>query len=273
MIDTHCHLDSERLDADREAVLARAWAAGVQGLVIPAVGPESWEALLEWPAREPRVQVALGIHPQMLPHLPPEKDGETLERLDALLARKVAVAVGECGLDGPSIPKASLERQRAVMARHFELAQKHDVPVLVHVFRVQPQMVDFLKAHPLPEAGCLLHSYSGGAELVKFYVKKGCAFSFAGPVTFQEARKPLEALRAVPPESLMVETDAPDQAPHPHRGERSEPGYLPWVVRGMAQALGLPESEVAERTAENARRFFRTAFRTASRTASSPSHS
>jgi len=265
MIDTHCHLDSDRLDADRPEVLERAWAAGVKGLVIPAVGPDTWEALLEWPAREPRVQVALGIHPQMLPHLPPEKDGEALELLDELLSRKVALAVGECGIDGPSVPGAPLERQLAVMARHFELAQKHDLPVLVHVFRVQPQMVEFLKAHPIPDAGCLMHSYSGGVDLVKFYAKKGCAFSFAGPVSFAEARKPLDALRAVPPDRLMAETDAPDQAPHPFRGGRSEPGYLPFVVKGMAQALGQPEDEVAERTSENARRFFRESFGAPSR--------
>jgi TatD DNase family protein len=207
------------------------------------------------------VQVALGIHPQLLPHLPPEQDGEHLERLDALLARKGAVAVGECGLDGPSASGAPLERQLAVMARHFELARKHDLPVLVHVLRVQPQMVDFLKATPrLPEAGVLLHSYSGGADLAKFYVRKGCHFSFAGPVTFQEARKPLDALKAVPLDRLMAETDAPDQAPHPHRGERSEPGYLPLILESMAQALGLPTGELAQRTTENARRLFRESF-------------
>ncbi|HLL53265.1 MAG TPA: TatD family hydrolase [Myxococcaceae bacterium] len=265
MIDTHCHLDAPRLDDDRDEVLARAWQGGVTGIVVPAVGPDSWEALLRWPRKEPRVQVALGIHPQMLPHLPPEKDGEHLERLDELLARKGAIAVGECGIDGPSVPGAPMERQLAVLERHFELAQKHGLPVLVHVFRVQPQMVEFLKTHPIPDAGCLMHSYSGGGDLVKFYGKKGCHFSFAGPVTFQEARKPLDALRAVPLDRLMAETDAPDQAPHPHRGRRCEPGYLPLVVGAMAKALGLPAGELEERTAENARRFFRESFGSGSR--------
>lgn len=261
MIDTHCHLDAERFDPDREQVLSRAWAAGLTGLVIPAVGPDSWEALLELPRRDARIQVGLGIHPQLLPHLPPEDDHRHLSRLDALLGQGGAAAIGECGLDGPSVAAgAPMERQVAVLEGHFALAHKHRLPLLVHCHRVQPSLVDFLKAQRFPDAGVLMHSYSGGADLVRFYAKKGCHFSFAGPVSYQEARKPLDAVRAVPPDRLMAETDAPDQAPHPHRGERSEPGYLPLVIEGMARALERPAEEVARQTTENARRFFREAF-------------
>ena len=101
------------------------------------------------------------------------------------------------------------------------------------------------------------HSYSGPRELTGKYVKHGCHFSFAGPVSFPEARRPLEALKKIPLDRLMGETDAPDQAPHPHRGERSEPGYLPLILDSMATYLGV---ELRERTAENARRFFRCRF-------------
>ena len=90
LIDTHCHLDAKRFDEDRDRVLQRAWSAGVGGIVIPAVGPKDWEALLELPLREPRVQVGLGIHPQLLPVIPEAEDDEHLERLDALLARGAA---------------------------------------------------------------------------------------------------------------------------------------------------------------------------------------
>jgi TatD DNase family protein len=260
MIDTHCHLDASRFDEDRPAVLTRAWAAGLQGIVIPAVGPENWEPLLALPRDEPRLQVGLGIHPQMLPHLPPEQDEAHLERLDALLARGGAVAVGECGLDGPSTAGAPLERQVAVLRRHLALARKHGLPVLLHCHRAHPALVELLRAEALPEAGVLLHSYSGGVELARFYLQKGCHFSFAGPVTGAEARKPLDALRAPPLERLMAETDAPDQAPTPHRGQRSEPGYLPHILEGMARARGEPVEELVQRTSENARRLFREAF-------------
>src|SRR5204862_923941 len=91
---------------------------------------------------------------------------------------------------------------------------------------------------PLPDAGLLMHSYSGSVELTPKYVKYGCHFSFAGPVTFAEARRPLDALKSVPLGRLMAETDAPDQAPHPHRGQRSEPAYLPLAVAAMSRRRG-----------------------------------
>jgi len=224
------------------------------------VGPRDWEALRALPREEPRVQVGLGIHPQMLPHLPPEEDAAHLELLDTLLTRGGAVAVGECGLDGPSAAGAPMERQVAVLRGHLALARKHGLPVLMHCHRAHPALKELLEQEPLPEAGVLMHSYSGGAELARFYIQKGCHFSFAGPVTWAEARKPLDALRAIPPERLMAETDAPDQAPTPHRGQRSEPGYLPRIIEGMARALGEPAEVLAQRTTENARRLFREAF-------------
>jgi len=262
MIDTHCHLDSPRLDADRDRVLERAWASGVEGIVIPAVGPADWDALLPLPARDPRLQIGLGIHPQLLPHLPESQDAAHLERLDALLSEGVAVAVGECGLDGPSVAGAPLERQVRVLREHFRLASRHGLPVLVHCLRVQPALRQFLEETPRPEAGILLHSYSGSAELVKIYARLGCHFSFAGPVTFPQGRKPLEAARQVPAQLLMAETDAPDQSPHPHRGERNEPGHLPLVMAGLAAARGEPVEALVEQTSRNARAFFRCDFAT-----------
>lgn len=257
MIDTHCHLDVERFNADRAQVLERAWLAGVTGIIVPAIGPSAWEALLQWPERDSRVQVALGIHPQLLPSLPAEDDAKHLAMLDTLLGRKGAVAVGECGLDGPSSEKAPMDRQVAVLKAHFALARKHGLPLLVHCLRAHPVLLQLLKTEPVPPAGLLMHSYSGPRELTGKYVKHGCHFSFAGPVTFEEARKPLEALSAVPLDRLMVETDAPDQAPHPHRGARSEPAYLPLILAAMARVRNEPFETVRSATVENARRFFR----------------
>lgn len=257
MIDTHCHLDAPRFDADRPAVLARAWAAGLTGILVPAVGPHDWELLRAYPAQDARLQVGLGIHPQLLPALREEDDGAHLERLDGLLSRGGVVAVGECGLDGPTVEAgASLARQVRVLRGHLALARKHALPVLLHCHRLHPALVQLLDEEPLPEAGVLLHSYSGAEHLAKFYARKGCHFSFAGPVSWPEARKPVAALRGVPLARLLVETDAPDQAPHPHRGERNEPGHLPHVLAGMARVLGVPADELAGRTAENARALF-----------------
>ena len=250
MIDTHCHLDVERFDADRDEVLERAWAAGLQAIVVPAIGPDAWELLLDWPRREQRVQVALGIHPQLVPSLPPADDDRHLARLDELLERPEAIAVGECGLDAAS---GQLDRQASILRAHFQLARKHHKPLLVHVLRAHPQFKKVIDAEDMPPAGLLMHSYSGSAELTPAYVRYGCHFSFAGPVSFAEARRPLDALRSVPLDRLMAETDAPDQAPHPHRGSRSEPAFLPLIIDAMSRVRG---EDVRDAVTTNARRFF-----------------
>jgi TatD DNase family protein len=237
-------------------VLARAWAAGVEGILVPAIGPDSWDALLDLPRRERRIQVGLGIHPQLLPELPEADDAAALERLDALLGRGGAVAVGECGLDGPSTPGAPMERQLRVLDAHAALARKHRLPLLVHCQKAHPALEEWLARVSLPEAGVILHSYSGGPARVEAYVRRGCHLSFAGPVSWPEARKPVEALRLTPRERLLVETDAPDQAPAPHRGGRNEPAFLARVVEATAGVLGTSVGEVGALVAENARRLF-----------------
>jgi TatD DNase family protein len=260
VIDTHCHLDVARFAADRDQVLSRAWAAGVQGLVVPAIGPSAWAALREWPGREPRVQVALGIHPQLLPQLDPADDERHLAQLDQALGLGGAVAVGECGLDGPSEARAPMERQVRVFLAHVELARKYRLPLLVHCLRAHPHLQRALAQVGPLEVGVLLHSYSGSHELVRTYTRLGCHFSFAGPVTFAEARRPLDAVRAVPLPLLMAETDAPDQAPQPYRGARCEPSMLPFIIDAMALARGVDTPGLREQLTRNAKAFFACGF-------------
>lgn len=263
MIDTHCHLDSTRFDPDRDQVIARAFEAGVTGIVVPAVGPSDWEALFRFPDHGGRIRFGLGIHPQLLPQLPEAEDAQRLEELDALLTRGrgVVLAVGECGLDGPSVDAgAPMERQLRVLEGHLALARKHDLPVLLHCLRAHPALLELLGRVPLPGAGIVLHSYSGAVDLARRYARHDCHFSFAGPVTYPGARRPIEALKVVPPGRLLVETDAPDQAPSPHRGTRSEPAYVVEIARAMAAALGEDVETLAGRTVDNTRRLFRGAF-------------
>jgi TatD DNase family protein len=256
VIDSHCHLDAAAFDADRDAALARARAAGVTDLVVPGVGPDGWEPLLEYAAAHPGVHAALGIHPQLLPELDPAADERHLARLERLLAAGGAVAVGECGLDEPTARAvgrypAGLDRQRAVLAAHLEVARRLARPVLLHCLRAHAPLLTLLAAAPGPTRG-VLHSYSGGPAHVPAYAARGLAFAFAGPLTYPNARRPLAALAAVPPDRLLVETDAPDQTPRPERG-RCEPAHLVHVVAAAARALGEAPAATAARTAANAR--------------------
>ncbi len=261
MIDTHCHLDAPEFDADRDAVLERARAAGITGVIVPAVGPERWARLAAWASRTPGVRFGLGIHPQLLPELDPCGDEERLGELDRALAQGGAVGIGECGLDGKSAEPGSgpwpapLERQVAVLRGHLALARKHRLPVMLHCLKAHDALLALVREEPLP-CGGVLHSYSGSAEQVPAYADLGLHFSFAGSLTYERARKPALAARAVPRARLLLETDAPDQTPRPHRG-RNEPAFLRDTASALAAALGHSAAEVEALTTENARALFR----------------
>jgi TatD DNase family protein len=257
VIDTHCHLDGPAFDADRVDALERARSVGVSDVVVPAVAPSGWERLLAFAAAHPGVHAALGIHPQALPGIAPADDDRHLADLEAALGRGGAVAVGECGLDGPTSEEgASLDRQRAVLRGHLAIARRLGLPVLLHSLRTHDAMREELERAGVA-AGGVLHSFSGSAGQVPAFAALGLHFAFAGPVTYASARKPLDAARAVPRDRLLLETDAPDQTPHPHRGSRNEPARLPLVRDAVARAIGLSPDEVDELTTRNARRLLR----------------
>jgi TatD DNase family protein len=255
VIDTHCHLDQPVFDADRAAVLARALAAGVTDILVPAIGPERWEGLLAMAASTPGVHVGLGIHPQLLPELDPRRDDRLLADLEATLERGGARFVGECGLDGGSVAAgASLERQEALLLGQLRLAARLRLPVSLHGLRAHEPLLRLLEREGLPHGG-VFHSYSAPVAQVGAFARAGAWFAFAGPVTYAGARRPLEAARAVPRDRLLLETDAPDQTPRPHHG-RCEPAQLVEVAGALAAALGLPVAELDQLTTGNARRLF-----------------
>jgi TatD DNase family protein len=148
-----------------------------------------------------------------------------------------------------------MERQVSVLRAHLRLARRFGLPVVVHCLRAHEPLLALLAEEPLP-AGGVLHSFSGSPEQVGAYARYGLHFSFAGPVTYERARKPLAAARAVPPGKLLLETDAPDQTPRPRRG-RNEPAYLAEIAAAVARALGATVDEVDALTTANARALFR----------------
>jgi len=256
MIDTHCHLDIEAFDSDRAEVLVRARAAGVRGILVPAIRPRTWGPLVELARAHPAVRIALGIHPQIVPEL---DEAEVPEDLDEALARavvetgKAVVAIGECGLDGAT---GDMERQEAIFRAHIRAARAVRKPLVIHVLRAHDAAPRILREERASDVGGVLHSYSGGEQLVGVYRDLGMAFSFAGPVTYENARKPIAAARAIPAELLLAETDAPDQAPAAHRGGRSEPAFVADVIAGLASARGVSALEMAALTTANATRLF-----------------
>ncbi len=260
LVDTHCHLDVSRFAADRAEVLARAVDAGVGVMIIPAIGPHAWDGLLEWAAKEPRVRVALGIHPQFLPELNAADDDRHLARLESLMRTGPACAIGECGLDGGTAEVVGWERQRAIFDAHLEIARRCARPVLAHALHAQERMLEALSDQPPLPRPVVLHSYSGSGEMVPRFAALGCYFSFAGAVTRPRARKPLEAARAVPPDRLLLETDSPDQTPFARAGARNEPAFLPFIRDAIAEARGLTAERLTQTTTANAEHFFQERF-------------
>jgi TatD DNase family protein len=260
LFDSHCHLDSSRFDGEVDDVLARARAAGVVGFVLAGVDPEGWAAQEALCARHADVFCSVGVHPQVAA---PSSDAAVERMLRALrhrlrdVARPRVVAIGEAGLDRlPMHGPETLPRQERAFREQLALAATHDLPIILHVLRAHDRALAILREVGVPARGGVLHSYSGSPELVPEYAELGLCFSFAGPVTFQGARRPLEAVRAVPIERLLLETDAPDQTPEPHRPGRNEPAFLPAIARAVAQARGVPASTLAAETTRNARRLF-----------------
>ncbi|MFN0247355.1 MAG: TatD family hydrolase [Kofleriaceae bacterium] len=289
MIDTHCHLDVTAFADDVDAVVARATAAGVTGMLVPAIRPAMWPALAALVERHrgAGMRLAIGVHPQIVPELAPGEIGGVsrdagfehdagIDGVAAWIAREAlaygAVAIGECGLDGAT---ADMPRQEALFRAHIRAARITRVPLVIHVLRAHDLAPRVLREElsasrampssiapapasmPPPIAG-VLHSYSGGTDLVDVYRDLGLAFSFAGPVSYPNARKPVEAARAIPAHLLLAETDAPDQAPEGHRGGRSEPAFVAVVIAGLAAARGVTAEEIAALTTANAQRIFRT---------------
>jgi TatD DNase family protein len=253
VIDSHAHVDVPVFDADRAEVLARAVAAGVRGILVPAIRPSTWSAT--GAIESSLVAVALGIHPQVVPSLDAGERALSHGLTEAIAAARTprTVAIGECGLDGGT---GDRDEQERIFRAHIRAARALHLPLVVHVLRAHDRAPQLLREERAGDVGGVLHSYSGSPDLVPVYRALGFTFSFAGAVTWPNARRPIAAARAVPDELLLAETDCPDQAPSPHRGARSEPARVADVIAGLARARDADPAAVAALTAANARRVF-----------------
>lgn len=260
LFDSHCHLDAPEFDADREAVWARARAAGVCGAIVPAVEPASWEATLAC-TREGERWAALGVHPQYLDAIGEAALDDAMASLEGRIrdAGARVVAVGECGFDGSSdVFRASLARQARVFHAHVEVARAVKMPLVVHVLKAHGEALAAMRAVKLPDVPGVIHSYSGSAELAREYLAMGWYLAMGGSVTRPNARRPVEAAKAIPRWRLLIETDAPDQTPT-GAGEgvsRCEPMHLALVAQRVAAVRGESVDEVAAYTHANARALF-----------------
>jgi TatD DNase family protein len=248
LIDTHCHLAASAYDPDREAVLARAVEAGVRAVVVIGETPESAKRALALVELHPELAATAGLHPHEASRWTPE----IADWLERSLAHPRIVAAGEMGLDY-HYDHSPRDRQRAAFDAQLALAAAAGKPAVIHARDADDDVAATLRAHP--DTVAILHSFSSGPGLLRAGVDLGHYVSFSGMVTFRSWRQD-SAIRGVPLDRLLIETDGPYLAPVPHRGRRNEPGYVRLVAERIAAVLGLDVAEVIARTGENAARVF-----------------
>lgn len=250
LVDSHCHLDAPEFDRDRDAVVARARAAGVTRQIVPAVDAASWPKLCEVCAATPGLFAAYGLHPMYLA----EHRDEHLRQLHAWLEREQPVAVGECGLDY-FIEGLDQPTQAHYFEAQLGLAREFDLPVIVHARRAVDAVIGAIRR--VGGLRGVVHSYSGSTEQARQLWDLGFLLGLGGPVTYERANRLRRLAATMPVEYLLLETDAPDQPDAGIRGQRNEPARLPQVLETIAGLRGMAPSDLAKATTENAERLFR----------------
>ncbi len=253
LFDSHAHVDGPEFDADRDDVLARARAAGVQRMiVIGAVGDTtSAERSVALAERDPGVWATVATHPHDVEKMTPAW-WEVHERL---ARHPRVVAIGETGLDY-YYDHAPRQLQQEAFARFIELARAVGKPVVCHIRDAHDDARAILAAGRAGELGCVIHCFTGTPDDARAYAALGYYVSFSGIVTYKTAQPLRDAVPLIPRDRLLIETDCPYLAPIPKRGKRNEPAFLTHTAEVVAQCAGMNFTDLAAQTAANACRVF-----------------
>lgn len=251
LIDTHCHLDFPVFDSGRAALLAECRQLGVGEYIIPAVGEENWGRVMALAAEHDGISYALGVHPWYVGGQTPA----VLTRLQQRLAERPRglVAVGECGLDLRShVPQ---EGQLEMFEAQVELAKEHELPLIVHSVRANDTVAKILR-RLRPACGGVIHAFSGSLQQAEAFWQLGFRLGIGGVISFERANKTREAVRDMPLEALLLETDAPDMPLQGQQGAPNTPANLPIIAQLLADLRQQPLAHVASVLHESTLRTF-----------------
>ena len=249
LVDSHCHLDASEFDADRDAVIRRARAAGVVQQVVPAVDADHWPQLRDICRTDSGLFPAYGLHPMFLDAHKPEH----LPQLGEWIARERPLAVGECGLDF-FVEGLDADAQQLYFDGQLALAHDFDLPVIVHARRAVDAVIASFKR--VGKLRGVVHSFSGSPEQARQLWQLGFLIGIGGPATYTRANRLRGLVARMPLEHLLLETDAPDQPDAEIRGQRNEPARLVYVCQTIADLRGVEAEAIATATTANARRLF-----------------
>lgn len=253
LIDTHCHLDFENFDEDREEVISRASDMGVGAIIVPAIDLQNCKKVLRIAESHPNIYAAVGIHPNSSK----EWQNDDLIQLKELAQHDKVVAIGEIGLDyyrnfSPQ------DTQRDAFNQQLDLAIELNLPVIIHNREADDDILSILarKKNDSDRVTGVLHSFSTRVEVARSAVIMGYYIGFTGPITFRKAHDVRAVSASLPMDRILIETDSPFLAPEPRRGRRNEPGFVRFVAEKLAEVRGLSFDEIAYRTTQNAERLF-----------------
>jgi len=252
LIDTHAHLDDRKFNDDRQDIIRRAEEAGVNRIINIGYDLPSSRRVVGMLPTWPGFFAAVGVHPHDADTYNPDVEAG----IRSLATRSRVVAIGEIGLDFyRNLSPADI--QKRVFRRQIGLARELGLPIVVHEREACADTLQILTQEDAGRVGGVMHCFSGSRETAKLCLDMGFYISFAGPVTFRNARRLEEVAQAVPLDCLLVETDCPYLTPEPMRGKRNEPAFVKYVAQRVAAIRGIKYEELAEAVTANACRLFR----------------
>jgi len=270
LTDTHCHLDLDKFDEDRNVVIARALAAGVDRILIPGLDSESSLSAIRLAESHSGLYAAVGFHPTDLEHF----SEKALDALNGLVNHAKVVAVGEIGIDYYWVKEEEKRRfQCEALKKQLMFAETVGKPVVIHMreendawfgqasvdlLNVLTEWQNKLQAqnHPLAGKPGVMHSFNGSFETAQKALDLNFFIGVTGPVTYKNAEEKRRIIRQVPLERILIETDAPFLTPVPHRGKRNEPAFVAYIADKIAEIHKTTREQVAEITTANAERLF-----------------
>jgi TatD DNase family protein len=253
--DSHTHIDMPQFDADREEVVARARAAGVETmLIVGGVDEEAGHRRAVGTAERLGLPASAGVHPHEARLATPA----VYDELRELAASKRIVAVGEIGLDF-HYDHSPRDVQRDVFRAQVRLAREVSLPVIIHTREADEETAALLESEDAGNTGGVIHCFTGGLELARRALALGFHISFSGILAFPRSEVIQEVARTAPLDRILIETDSPFLAPPPHRGKRNEPAFVVEVARKIAALRGISVEDVGRASADNFRALFRVA--------------
>ena len=271
LTDTHCHLDFNKFDDDREAMIQRALDASVERMLVPALELESCKAVIQLANSHSNIFAAVGFHPTDIEGW----DDMSITNLRNLVqTEKKILAIGEIGLDYYWVKEAEKQaQQREVLRQQLNLAQEVSLPVIIHMREENDAWfgqasIDLLKIitewqnelqaqdHPLAKKPGVLHSFNGNLETAQKAIQHNFYIGVTGPVTYKNAEEKRQVIRQLSLARILIETDSPFLTPVPHRGKRNEPAFVAHIADKIAEIHNTTREQVAQITSDNAQHLF-----------------